>query len=140
MPCLYTSNSNCVGGSGTTFLSMLYTSHLLKELSWVCRWENLTFAVQNHPGVWTASSPIPGCLMKFGSQHRLAGLESDASSMSFALKQMHDRQVQKKTQTPWSRHGKFSLASLSLCPHTFPPLPSLFLYVRLVTIPGVNSI
>lgn len=60
--------------------------------------------------------------------------------MSLALKQIDDSQVQKRAETPWSRHNKFSLASLSLYPHTFPPLPSLFLYVKLVTIPGVNSI
>lgn len=139
IPAFTLATGDCIGRSGMILPHVLCTSHLLKELSWVCRWEKPTLALQNHPEVQTAPSPIPICLMKSASQHHLVGPESDVSSTSPMLKQLNDRQVQKKTQTPWSRYGKFSLASLSLCPHTFPPRSYLCLYVRLVPIPGVNS-
>lgn len=131
---------DCVWGTtwglGTTFPSVLYTSHILKELNGSANGKTqplqckITLGFRNH----LALSPIPICLIKFGSQHHLTELESDASSMNPAMEQVRDRQTQKKTKMPWSRQGKFSLASfLTLFFSSFRP------YVKLVTIPGVNS-
>lgn len=104
---------DCVGGLGTTFRSVLYTSHILKELNGSADGKTPPFqckiilGFRNH----LALSPIPICLIKFGSQHHLTEQESDASSMNPAMEPVCDRQTQKKTEMPWSRQGKFSLAS-----------------------------
>lgn len=109
-------------------------SSLLKELSGVCRWEELTLALPKPS--WGLEHHLPSqAAMGSLAQHRLVVLDSESSSMSPPTK-----------ANTWQAKESTEHLGPDMAKSHFPELVSSHIsslapqHARLVIVPGVNSI